>query len=324
MKEACFIFPGQGGPVKPGIEKTLYDKYEETRHIFDKGKEILGDEILGDKTINAQPRILLINLAYFEILKQRLQCVSALGNSAGKSSALYAAGCLNLEDVIRFTKKRDEFMGQSIEEVVKAEKQAEMEFGITINPKITHMAAIMTKEVDLVSELCKFSSIPYSDKGIVEISNINPGQVVISGNRLAVEELVDYFKKETEIKTTPLPVKGPFHSILMKSAENKMRIALGKGGELENININPPDPKILYIANSTGMPIDHTSTPEQIRDLLINQICGKVKWKKSLETAIKRRYRNYIECGLGRIHSNMLKRHYKSHGIEVLDIKDYL
>lgn len=298
--KACYIFPGQGSQ-SVGMGKNIYDKYESSRNIFHRGNEILGFAITDlifngpeeelRKTINCQPAILLTNLAYFSVLKEINPCSLTLGHSVGEYAALVASNTLSLENAIELVNTRAKLMS----ECVPNEK---------IEKGTSHMAAVLTDNLDLVYNACKRCSSPAS---IVQVANINSqSQIVISGNNDAVIRATEYLKKEGVERVIYLNVEGPFHSELMRPA------AQGIEKALRNIIIKKPS--IPYIANFTA---DFASEPNQIKELLVKQICGTVRWKQSLEKAIYEGFDTFVESGSGNIQTKLLKRNYG--GINILD-----
>ena len=311
-KKICYVFPGQGSQ-SVGMGKNIYDKYEFTREIFDKGNEILefditklmfnGPEEELRKTINCQPAILLASLAYFSVLNKQIPCSLALGHSIGEYSALVASDALSLEDAIKLVNIRAKLMSECIPKK-------------TIKQDISHhMAAVLTDDLDLtykktidsINEACEVGSLC---KGIVQIANINSSsQIIISGNENAVIRAVEYLKNKNINKIVYLKVEGPFHSELMRPAAEGMEKAL------ENIEINKPKPP--DIANSTG---NFIYDPDKIKESLVEQICGTVKWKKSLEKAIQSGFKTFIESGSGEKQYKLLNRDYKPNyeGLDIL------
>jgi len=313
---ACYVFPGQGSQYV-GMGKGIYDKYESAREIFHTSNEILGFDITDlmfngpeeelRKTINCQPAILLVNLAYFSVLNKKIDCILTLGHSIGEYSALVASEALSLEDAVKLVKIRAESMAKYI--------PAE-----TLKQGTSHMAAVLNdnpKLIDLVEKACeKCSSYEGIDKGIVQIANINsPSQIIISGNNNAVIRAAEYLKNKNIKKIVYLKVEGPFHSVLMKPAAEYMEKAL------ENIKIKKPT--IPYISNSTG---GFVSEPDNIKKSLVEQIYNPVEWKKSLETAIKNGFKTFLESGSGEKQAKLLSRDYKppNKGLDVLVTTDYI
>lgn len=309
-----YVFPGQGsqfkGMGKEIYNKKLYNKYKSVKEIFDKGNEILGFDITNlmfkgpeeelKKTIYCQPAILLTNLAYFYVLKEKVLCSLTLGHSIGEYSALAASEVISLEDSITLASKRAKLMSEYIPKK-------------KIKPGTSYMAAVLNnnpKLVDLVKEACCEYS---SEKDIVEIANINSSsQIIISGNNNALVNTVEHLKNQENVKKIVyLKVEGPFHSSIMKPAADKMREIL------EDIKINKP--QIPYISNLNG---DFITEPDEIKKSLVGQIYKTVQWEKSLKKAIKTGFKTFIESGSGEKQSNLLKRDYKE--ANVLDNKEFI
>lgn len=303
--KVCYVFPGQGSQ-SVGMGKNIYDKYKSSRNIFHCGNEILGFDITDlmfngpeeelKKTINCQPAILLTNLAYFSVLKEINPCSLTLGHSVGEYAALVASNTLSLEKAIELVDTRAKLMN----ECIPNEK---------IEKNTSHMAAVLTDNLDLVYNACKRCS---SSESIVQVANINSqSQIVISGNNDAVIKATEYLKKEGVKKIIYLNIEGPFHSEIMRHAAQGMRRVL------KNIIIK--EPTVPYITNFTA---DFASEPNQIKELLVKQICGTVRWKQSLEKAISEGFDVFVESGSGNIQTKLLKRNYK--GINILDTSDII
>jgi len=338
MKEphikACYVFPGQGSQFV-GMGKNLYSNNKKiVEKIFHTGNEILGYDITNliinnpeetlinnpEETLRetkyCQPAILLNNFAYFSVLKKKIDCVLTLGHSIGEYSALVASEALSLEDAIKLVRTRAELMRDCIpKKTIKQDTSHHMAAVLTDNLDLTYK-----KTIDLINEACEVGSIYNGvNKGIVQIANINSSsQIVISGNENAVIRAAKYLKNEGIKKIVYLKVEGPFHSELMRPAAEGMKEAL------KNIEIN--ELKIPFIAN-TG---NFIYNPDKIKESLVEQICGTVKWKQSLEmaikTATKEGFKYFIESGSGEKQYKLLNRNYKlqNKGLEVLVTTDYI
>lgn len=330
--KACYVFPGQGTQFV-GMGKDLYDKYydeyEFIKEIFDKCNEILGFKVTDlmfkgpekelRKTINCQPIMVGINEVYHRLLNENKKippCSLTLGHSVGGYSALVASKVLSLEDAIKLVKIRAKSMTECIPDE-------------TVKKGTSHMAAVLTDRlnrnnlinkygkkcsaIELINEACEKYS---SDNNTVGVANMNSvDQTVISGNNGAVIRAVKYLKKRNIKKIIYLPVEGPFHSKLMGPAAEVMKKALDD----KNITINKPDPQ--YIINGKLI-----SDPYEIKKALVEQICGTVEWKQSLEKAIEIGITTFIESGPGEKQYNLLNRDYKlqNKGLEVLVTTDYI
>ena len=319
--KVCCVFPGQGSQYG-GMGKDLYDKYPSARKIFNIGNKILradlkfditdlmfdGSEEDLEKTINCQVTMLLHSSACFVVLNEnkKILCLLTLGHSIGEYSALVASKALSLEDAIKLVRIRSGLMSKCIpKEIIK---------GDTDTPH--YMAAVLTENHGLVYNICKIYSSPGN---IVQVAAENSkDQIVISGNNNAVIEAAEYFISQN-IKVIYLPVEGPFHSELMRPAAEGMKKVL----EDKVITIN--ELKIPYIPNFTA---DIVYDSDKIEKPLVNQICGTVRWKESLETAIKmateKKIKIFIECGPGDVQTKLLKRNPLYKDITVLGVKDYI
>jgi len=320
IDKVCCVFPGQGSQFV-GMGKDLYSKNKEiVEKIFHTGNEILGYDITNliinnpeetlinnpeetlKKTIYCQSGILLINLAFLEVLNKikEILCSLTLGHSVGEYAALVASKALSLEDALKLVKTRAELMSKCIPN----EK---------VEEDTSHMAAVLTENHGLVYNTCKIYSSPGNT---VELAIENSeSQKVISGNNNAVIKAVKHLRSKG-IKVIYLPVEGPFHSELMRPAAEEMKKTL------EN---KIKEPTIQYIANSTGKVI---YKPKEIEESSVKQIYQTVKWKQSLETAIKmateKKIKTFIECGPGDVQTKLLKRNPLYKDITVLNVKDYI
>ena len=324
--KACYVFPGQGSQFV-GMGKELYDKHPSARKIFDICNEILkpdlkfnitdlmfdGSEETLKKTEYCQPAILLNNLAYFSVLNQKIECVLTLGHSIGEYSALVASGILSLEDGIKLVNTRAKLMKGCIpKKTIKQDILHHMAAVLTDNLDLTYK-----KTIDSINKACEAGSL-YG--GRVKIANINSSsQIVISGDENAVIRAVEHLKENNIKKIVYLKVEGPFHSELMGPAAEGMKKAL------KNIKINKS--KIPHITNFTS---NFIPEPAKIKESLVEQICGTVKWKQSLEmaikTATKEGFKYFIESGSGEKQYKLLNRNYElqNKGLEVLVTTDYI
>lgn len=297
MTKYCHIFPGQGSQ-KVGMGKSIYENHPSSKTIFDLDKDItdlmfngLEEELT--KTINCQPAIFLCNLAYFEILKHKYPPSLTIGHSVGEYSALVASKAISQEQALNLVKIRANLMSTCIPERPKE----------NTNKKITHMLAVklddFNQDYKTVKDIC--DKITFRGKGLVQIACVNsPTQIVISGNINKIEEAKNSLKKRF-LKSTYVPVEGPFHSKLMLSASLDIRDII------EETIIQPPE--IPYITNTSAKIIDSNKDPNQIKQSLIEQIVKPVLWKQSLELAIEMGY-TFIESGNKDIQTKMIKNNY--------------
>lgn len=295
--EIAFLFAGQGAQYI-GMGKELYEAFPESKAVFDKADEVLGfslsqlcfegpqEELV--KTDNCQPAILTMSIAAWEAYKVAVSyqpsAVSyAAGLSLGEYSALVAAEAISFEDAVYLVRRRGEFM----------EEAAKKTPG--------RMASLIGLDLEAVKKICAQTQ--------AEIANINcPGQIVISGTDLAVEEAGKQAINEGAKKVIPLEVSGAFHSSLMKEASLKL------AQELEKIKIAVP--KIPVISNVTAQP---ARLPEEIKENLIRQVTSSVLWEDSMKAMLSKGVINFIEFGPGKVLKGLMRRIEPS--IEVVNIE---
>jgi [acyl-carrier-protein] S-malonyltransferase len=199
--------------------------------------------------------------------------VAAAGHSLGEYSALVAADAISFEDAVRLVNKRGRYMQEAV-------------------PVGTgRMVAVLGKEV---AELQ--AAIDANTAGVSEIANINaPGQIVVAGS---VEGMAGFVEKLGTAKVIDLPVSAPFHCSLMKPAEERLRI------DLANITISTP--KFPVYQNYTA---SFTNDPEQIRENLALQVCGRVRWVECVENAVAQKSPEAVwEYGAGNVLTGLVKR----------------
>jgi [acyl-carrier-protein] S-malonyltransferase len=284
--DVAWIFPGQGSQ-EVGMGRDVYDAIPEAREVFQRADEALGvpisrlcfegpeDELR--LTINQQPAILTVSIAYLAAARGRhelVDCVPAFvaGSSLGEYSALVAAGVCSFEDGVRLVRERGRLMHAAGE----------------INPGT--LAAVMgLAEPDLAS-VCEETG--------AEITNHNgAGQIVIGGPRQAVVQAMDLAQARGAAKVVPLQVSGAFHSSLMRPAVEGLTAALERA--------NLQDAAIPLIANVTATPI---STTSDVRAELVSQLCSAVRWQQSIELMAKLGVSTFVEFGPGRVNAALIRR----------------
>ncbi len=284
MKPA-FIFPGQGAQ-KVGMGKELYDNFIEVRDIFDTACEVLGYDIKSlifegpkeelNKTFKTQPALIVVSISILQLLtKNGLYPSLAAGHSLGEYSALVAAGVLDFKDALILTEKRGRFMQEAVPE----------EMGL--------MAAILGLDRESVDNVCLDV-----EAGYVSPANYNcPGQIVIAGEKQAVEEAMMLAKEAGAKRTMPLKVSVPSHCTLMVEASEKL-------GELFNtIEFKKPD--IPIVNNADAMLL---TTLDSIKDSLIRQLNSPLLWEDSVNTMIDAGIDCFIEVGPGTTLTGLLKK----------------
>lgn len=292
----AFIFPGQGSQT-PGMGKSLYEAFGSAREVFQEVDEALGEKLSklifeGPEdqltlTANAQPALMAVSLAVVRALAKEFgapitKAAYVAGHSLGEYSALAAAGALTLPDAAKLLRTR----GDSMQAAVPVGKGA--------------MAALIGK-VDLA--LAEEVAAGGRGSGIVVVANDNNvGNIVISGEKAAVEAATE-FAKTKGVRAIPLSVSAPFHSPLMEPAAQAMAQALAKA------EIAPL--AVPLVANVTARPVQE---PAAIRTLLVDQVTGRVRWRESIEWMARPREEDgggvahFVELGAGRQLSGMVKR----------------
>ncbi|MFL2816550.1 MAG: ACP S-malonyltransferase [Alphaproteobacteria bacterium] len=284
------VFPGQGSQYV-GMGKDLFDSFPEIKVIFEEVNNALDqnlsrlifdgpdDELI--LTENAQPAIMTIGIAIIEILNSRgfsvdkISNISA-GHSLGEYTSLTALNALSLTDTAKLLRSRGKAMQNSFPSGEGA------------------MAAILGLDIDEVRKTINSSEI----KNVCQVANDNaPGQIVISGERNAVNGIIKLLKEKGVKKAIELPVSAPFHCDLMNDAKEIMK------NELMNIVLNKP---IIPIVQNTT--VDATEDIETIKNNLVNQVTATVRWRETMEKFKELGVTSIIEVGAGNVLTNLAKR----------------
>ena len=284
------VFPGQGSQYV-GMGKDLFDSFPEIKVIFEEVNDALDqnlsrlifdgpdDELI--LTENAQPAIMTIGIAIIEILNSRgfsvdkISNISA-GHSLGEYTSLTALNSLSLTDTAKLLRLRGKAMQNSFPSGEGS------------------MAAILGLDIDEVRETINSSEI----KNVCQIANDNaPGQIVISGEINAVNDIIDLLKVKGVKKAIKLPVSAPFHCDLMNDAKEIMK------NELMSIVLNKPI--IPIIQNTT---VNATQDTEEIKSNLVNQVTATVRWRETMEKFKELGVDSIIEVGAGNVLTNLAKR----------------
>lgn len=287
----AFVFPGQGSQaVGMGVE--LRDAFAAAREVFEEVDEALGQRLSRlmaegpaeelTLTENAQPALMAVSLATLRVLEREggvslADKVSYVaGHSLGEYSALAAAGSLSLSDAAQLLKQRGRAMQTAVPVGVGA------------------MAAMLGLELTAAEEVAAEAA-----KGeVCEPANDNaPGQVVLSGHRAAIDRAIELAKGRGGRRSVLLPVSAPFHCSLMAPAAEVMAEAL------EKATLRPP--AVPVVANVTAAAV---AEPATIRELLVKQVTGRVRWRESVLAMKAEGVGTLIELGAGKVLSGLARR----------------
>jgi [acyl-carrier-protein] S-malonyltransferase len=287
----AFVFPGQGSQTV-GMGKALCDNFAAARQVFDEVDAALASKLSAiifegpietlTLTENAQPALMAVSLAAMCVLqseagldlKRDAQFVA--GHSLGEYSALAAAGAFSIADTARLLRTRGQAMQKAVPVGVGA------------------MAALIGLEFDAVTALAAEAA----QGQVCQAANDNGGgQVVVSGDKAAVERAVEIAKAKGAKRAMLLPVSAPFHCALMQPAADVMAQALAQ------VTINVP--AVPVVSNVLASPI---SDPAAIVDALVRQVTGTVRWRESVATMAAAGVTTFYEVGAGKVLSGLIKR----------------
>jgi len=285
----AFLFPGQGAQAI-GMGKDLAENFLVSKNVFEEVNDALGQNLSGliwdgdietlTLTENAQPALMATSIAAIKALEDEGikfdQASYIAGHSLGEYSALCAAGSLSLTDTAKLLRIR----GKAMQDAVP--------FGLGA------MAAILGLDFETVSQITNLSS----DDQICQAANDNdPGQVVISGHKNAVDQTIELAKDAGAKRAVLLPVSAPFHCSLMQPAADIMAKALN--------DIKLEDPNVPLVANVRA---NEQNNGDMIKDLLIEQVTGSVRWRESIEFMSLKGVTEVFEIGAGKALSGMVRR----------------
>jgi [acyl-carrier-protein] S-malonyltransferase len=287
----ALLFPGQGSQMV-GMGKALADAYPAARRVFDEVDTALGAHLSSiiwegpaeqlTLTENAQPALMAVSLAAIRVLETESGLSPARdvrfvsGHSLGEYSALAAAGALSIADTARLLRMR----GQAMQKAVPV--------------GVGGMAALLGLEFDAARAVAAEAA----QGQVCEAANDNGGgQVVVSGDRAAVERAVEIARSRGAKRAMMLPVSAPFHCALMRPAADTMAQALAE------VTIGKPSPPL--VANVVAHAI---SEPAEIARRLVEQVTGTVRWRECVAYMAREGVTRFYEIGAGKVLSSLVKR----------------
>ncbi len=290
MKRA-FIFPGQGSQAV-GMGKALADAFPQAKAVFDEVDEALSQKLSTlmwegpaeelTLTANTQPALMAVSLAAMRVLEAeagldlKKHAAFVAGHSLGEYSALAAAGSLSIADTARLLRIR----GNAMQNAVPVGQGA--------------MAALLGLEYDTALEVAREAA----QGEVCDAANDNGGaQVVVSGHKAAVERAVAIAQEKGAKRAVMLAVSAPFHCALMQPAADAMREALA------GVTVNAP--AVPVVANVEAAPI---SDPAAIRDALVRQVTGTVRWRECVAYMAAQGVESFYEVGSGKVLTGLVKR----------------
>ncbi|UWU29701.1 ACP S-malonyltransferase [Rhizobium sp. WSM1274] len=296
----AFTFPGQGSQAV-GMGKDLAENFAEARAVFEEVDEALGEKLSDvmfngpedtlTLTANAQPALMAVSIAVVRVLEAKgldlkSKVAYVAGHSLGEYSALCTAGTFSLADTARLLRIRGNAM------------QAAVPVGVGA------MAAIIGLEHADVVAVCEAATAV----GACQIANDNGGgQIVISGEKAAVEKAAGLATDKGAKRAILLPVSAPFHSTLMAPAADAMREALA--------TVSKSDPIVPLIANVRAAPV---TAADEIASLLVEQVTGQVRWRETVEWFAGNGVTTLYELGSGKVLTGLARRIDKTiNGISV-------
>jgi len=290
LSRIAFLFPGQGAQ-QVGMGQKLAESHPSARALFDRANDVLGYDLAKlcfegpteqlDSTVISQPALFVTSLVALEALRQEspdvvLSCEATAGLSLGEYTALTFAGVLEFEDGVRLVQQR----GAAMQEASDATPSG--------------MVSILGLEPVQVEQLCQ----DVRGEDVLQVANLLcPGNIVVSGHNAACERVAEAAPAAGAMKAIPLAVAGAFHTPIMGSAVGKLTAALA------DVPMKPARIPVISNVDATAH-----SDPEEIRQLLIQQVVSPVRWEDSMRTLLADGYDHFYEIGPGRVLRGLLRR----------------
>lgn len=300
----AFIFPGQGSQTI-GMLKVLSEQYTSVIETFSEASEALGYDLWQlcqegpaeqlSQTEFTQPALLTAGVAVWRVWQAQGGAIPDVmaGHSLGEYTALTCAGALTFSDAVTLVQDRGRYM----QSAVPAGEGA--------------MAAIIGMDDEAVIKTCETAA----KNGVIQAVNFNaPGQVVIAGEKSAIDASVELFKEAGAKRALPLPVSIPAHSKLMTPAAKKLR------ERIANVDVNLPEIPVIHNCN-----VSIAGSGDEVRENLVSQLDSPVLWVKCVEKMVDDfSITKVIESGPGKVLAGMIKRIDKTITTSAVDTPDAL
>ena len=280
------MFPGQGSQ-SVGMGRGLYDAFPTVKALYDEASSILGYDIAQlcfegpaerlNLTEHTQPALLVSSAAALKALEPAgVRPVAVAGHSLGEYSALYAAGGVSFRDAVALVQKRGRYMSEAVP------------------PGTGLVAALLGLSGEAVRAACQEAA----SVGVVAAANFNsPGQVVIAGEKAAVERAIEIAKSHGCKKAIPLPVSVPVHTPLMQGAADRLAAEFG--------GVAWHDLQVPLVNNAEAVALQRA---EDIRASLVRQLPSSVRWEESVQKMVQLGVTTFVEIGPGTVLSGLVKR----------------